>query len=668
MSTHPTLPSPRRARRAPRRTPRAAWAAGLVVGFVCGIGPAAEPVPAVDLLTITELTAEQAAAIRARQAAKPALAGSSKHQFEAAFKAAGMTPEQIDRLWREVPGVRRRMRLHWSHGGSGLLLPVLVEMFADTRDPEWQRVANHWSNLLHLPAVERLSVDGARALASFDGHLRLPAITSMEPAVAAALAGARDVSLPGVTSLPENVAAAFRGRGRHDGSTLRLRGITEMSVEALKSLTHFRGRLDLSGIKHITPDMAKVLHASPLFEIWLDGVESLSPEVAALLMRPEPDGQFVTTYRFGGLKTFPPEVARQWAGVHAGLLLPGDVEISVATARELAAFPGSLELGVTSLTPEVARLLAESPGQLTLSGLETLSPDVAQAFSHRQRYGVTMPALRTLEADAVRALCDNSGARLRGMDDPEAPGLRCRSGAWSFPGLETISADAAAALAETDGHQFEFWGLSSLSAEAAQGLAATRGWDGRLLAISHLSPGAARGLAKRRGAIELPGLEALDPAAAAAFGLHTEDLYLGIRELPGDVARELWRQRGSLRFLAVESLSPEAAAWISRHVGNQLIFERLKSLSVQTARALADCPSFLRSFPGVTDLSGPDSVAIVRTLADAPGYLSLSGLRLVSPEALAILRERPLTGLPLASQMRVVGGQPRPAPAKSGLP
>jgi hypothetical protein len=232
--------------------------------------------------------------------------------------------------------------------------------------------------------------------------------------------------------------------------------------------------------------MAKVLHASPLFEIWLDGVESLSPEVAALLMRPEPDGQFVTTYRFGGLKTFPPEVARQWAGVHAGLLLPGDVEISVATARELAAFPGSLELGVTSLTPEVARLLAESPGQLTLSGLETLSPDVAQAFSHRQRYGVTMPALRTLEADAVRALCDNSGARLRGMDDPEAPGLRCRSGAWSFPGLETISADAAAALAETDGHQFEFWGLSSLSAEAAQGLAATRGWDGRLPSVISL--------------------------------------------------------------------------------------------------------------------------------------------------------------------------------------
>lgn len=665
MNTHPTLPWPRRARRAPSGTPRAAWAAGLVVGFVCGIGPAAEPVPAVDLLTITELTAKEAAAIRARQAAKPALAGSSKPQFEAAFKAAGMTPEQIDRLWREVPGVRRRMPLH---PFPDLPIPVLVEMFAETRDPEWQRVANHWSNVLHLPAVERLSVDAARALAAFEGQLRLPAITSMEPAVAAALAGARDVSLPGVTSLPENVAAAFRGRGRHDGSTLRLRGITEMSVEALKSLVHFRGRLDLSGIKHITPDMAKVLHASPQWEIWMDGVESLSPDVAALLLRPKPNGQFVRSYSFGGLKSLPPEVARQWAGVHTVVGLAGVVEISADTARELAAFPGRLELGVTSLTPEVARLLAESPGQLTLSGLETLSPDVAQAFSHKQRHGVTMPALRTLEADAVRALCDNSGARLRGMDDPEAPGLRWRSGTWSFPGLETISADAAAALAETDGDRFEFRGLSSLSAEAAQGLAATRGWDGRLLAIGHLSPGAARGLAKRRGAIELPGLEALDPAAAAAFGLHTEDLYLGIRELPGDVARELWRQRGSIRFLAVESLSPEAAAWISRHVGKQLIFERLKSLSVQTARALADCPSLLRSFPCVTDLSGPDSVAIVRTLAGAPGYLSLDGLRLVSPEALAILRERPLTGLPLASQLRVVGGQPRPAPSKSGLP
>ena len=166
-------PQPRPAAVARRPTTVVPWlacGAWLLAAVLCGPARAADPVPTVDLLTIEELTVKEAATIRARQAAKPALAGSSDAQFEAAFKAAGMSPEQIDRLWQELSRAPRRRA-----GRQGLLLSRVLDFFAETRDPEWQRVANQWSDFLHLPALERLSPEAARGLGSFNGRLRLPA-------------------------------------------------------------------------------------------------------------------------------------------------------------------------------------------------------------------------------------------------------------------------------------------------------------------------------------------------------------------------------------------------------------------------------------------------------------------------------------------------------------
>jgi hypothetical protein len=635
-----------------RASRRAAWAAAIVAGLSWGMAGAADPAPPVDMLTVTELTAKEATAIRARQAAKPPLTGSSNAQVEAAFKAGGMTREQIDRLWRDVSRMPRQA------GHEGMAMPVIVEFLTDTGDPEWQRVANQWSNFLHLPALERLPADAARGLAGFPGSLRLPGVTMLEPPVAAALSGARDLSLPGVTALPANVAAAWRGRNHPQGGRLRLTGLAEISVEALQSLAGYKGALDLSGLRRLTPEMAKAIHAGAATEIWLDGLETLTAEAAAILMRPEPQGQFATMFRFGGLKTFPPELARLWAGVHTGLSLPGLAEISPAAARELVAFPGRLELGVTSLTPEVARLLAEGPSLLTLSGLESLPADVARELAREQEM-LDLPALRRLDAEAAGALVAEGDGLCRGSGVPRGGGGFMSSHAMlRLSGLESISGDTADALVRHDGPRIELRGIVRLSPEAAQGLAAVPMWDGSLPRLDSLSRGAAQALATRRAQLEFRGLIAIDADVAAALGRHTDTLELGLRELPEDVARGLSRQRGCLRLPAVESLSPEAAGWLGRHRGTELIIPGVKALTAETARALADCPSFNGQFPGITDLSGPDSAAIARAVARTPGYLSLSSLRTVSPQALAILRERPQTGLPLENQIRVIGGPP----------
>jgi hypothetical protein len=152
------------------RSARAAWLAGVVAGLSWGMAWAVDAASPVDLLTVTDLTAKEAAAIRGQQAAKPPLAGSSDAQFDVAFKAVGMTPEQIDRLRRDLSRLPRRV------GSEGLALPALVEFLAETADPDWQRVANQWSQFLHLPAVQQLSADAARGLAGFGGSLRLPGV------------------------------------------------------------------------------------------------------------------------------------------------------------------------------------------------------------------------------------------------------------------------------------------------------------------------------------------------------------------------------------------------------------------------------------------------------------------------------------------------------------
>ena len=107
-------PQPRPAAVARRPTTVVPWlacGAWLLAALACGGSRAADPVPTVDLLTIEELTVKEAATIRGRQAAKPALAGSSDAQFEAAFKAAGMSPEQIDRLWQDSATIPRVMAI-----------------------------------------------------------------------------------------------------------------------------------------------------------------------------------------------------------------------------------------------------------------------------------------------------------------------------------------------------------------------------------------------------------------------------------------------------------------------------------------------------------------------------------------------------------------------------
>jgi hypothetical protein len=638
------------------RSARAAWLAGVVAGLSWGMAWAVDAASPVDLLTVTDLTAKEAAAIRGQQAAKPPLAGSSDAQFDVAFKAVGMTPEQIDRLRRDLSRLPRRV------GSEGLALPALVEFLAETADPDWQRVANQWSQFLHLPAVQQLSADAARGLAGFGGSLRLPGVAVLEPPVAAALAGVRDLSLPGITEMPANVAAAWRGRNHPQGGRLRLTGLAEISVEALQSLAAYNGYLDLSGLKRLTPEMAKAIHAGAATEIWLDGLETLTPEAAAILLRPKPEGQFGTMFRFGGLKTFPPEVARLWAGVHTGLSLPGLAEISPAAARELVAFPGRLELGMRSLTPEVARLLAEGPSSLTLSGLESLPADVARELGREQEM-LDLPALRRLDADAARAfLAEDDGLRRGSGERRGGGGFPSSHALLRLNGLESISGDTADALVQPDGPQIELRGIVRLSPEAAQGLAAVTMWDGSLPRLGSLSRGAAQALATRRGPLEFRGLIALDPDAALALGRHTDALELGLRELPEDVARGLWRHRGSLKLPAVESLAPESAAWLGRHRGTELVIPGVKSLSMETARALADCPSFNGQFLGITDLSGPDADAVVRAMARAPGYLSLPHLRTVSPQALAALRERPQTGLPLDKDIRVIARPPAKRP------
>lgn len=110
--------------------------------------------------------------------------------------------------------------------------------------------------------------------------------------------------------------------------------------------------------------------------------------------------------------------------------------------------------GLTSITPEVARILSFREGRqpvgLSLNGLKTITPEVAEALASGERGGLSLGGLTTISVEVARGL---SGVRRKLM----------------LNGLKTLSRESAVELAK---HQSKLtlFALTELSDEAAEAL------------------------------------------------------------------------------------------------------------------------------------------------------------------------------------------------------
>lgn len=194
------------------------------------------------------------------------------------------------------------------------------------------------------------------------------------------------------------------------GAELDLHNVTSVTPAVMKVLATCRGALNLSGLVELTPECARhlVRFHRPLD---LDGLRAISDATAEAL------GQHVGWLFLNGLKRLSPTAARCLAShqpvVHLGELynwvsLNGLDSLSDEAAWALGGVPGDLSLdGIDSLSPMALQGIARHKvGILSLRGLWSLSDEAAALFSDRTNI-VDLSGLREVSPEAFASLRNN---------------------------------------------------------------------------------------------------------------------------------------------------------------------------------------------------------------------------------------------------------------------
>lgn len=407
---------------------------------------------------------------------------------------------------------------------------------------------------------------------------------------------------------------------------------------------------DTNQFQQLTVEQAQRLARDKSGRLLLDGLKSLSPEVAAELAKHE------GWLSLNGLTTISDEAAAALAQHKRALHLDGLTKISDATAAALAGHRGELSLnGLSAISDESARALARhTGGRLFLNGLTTLSGEAGKALAKRNgggpSFAVSLEGLTSLSVEAAAALADSHGHNWHGH----------------LPAFKTVSVEVAQAFAKEGANIRSMTGLTTISDEAARLLLPKIG--GNLPELKTLSPEAAKTLAKARGSLVLDSLTSLSDEVAKAL---TEDahnrgnLYLGgLTTITPDTARAICRREGDLYLNGLTTIPDDVLKALAEHrspgYARPIVYldglttvsdegaavlaswpkwsgklPVLPSLSEQAAKALATSRNFKGSLPALKTLSPK----VARALAQRKGNLSLDGLTSLSDESAAALAE-----------------------------
>ena len=227
---------------------------------------------------------------------------------------------------------------------------------------------------------------------------------------------------------------------------LLIAGLTSLSDEAAAALGKRSVRLQLNDQVTLSDTADAVLRANPMISFernqasrfvratdqqlpWDETeIVTLTVEQARQLMQRLMQRSWNSTLWLPRLSSLTPEVARVLATHDGELGLNGLTDVPSSVATELTKHKGALHLnGLDSIPLETAEALAEHKGPLYLRGLKTLTPEVAQALARHQGDHLLLDGVRTLPPEAAEALAK----------------CKCYVG---LLGLTTMPNEAAAAL------------------------------------------------------------------------------------------------------------------------------------------------------------------------------------------------------------------------------
>ena len=196
------------------------------------------------------------------------------------------------------------------------------------------------------PSTTSLTPEQAGDLvSSANGTIALDAVTSLSPEAAIQLAANEGgLSLDGLSSLDAAVAQALAMHGRLDG-------VDPDSIDIDAVLAKLGGLFAVDGDGEMDVDGL------------LNGIESLLTDLPAEATGDDADGAA-------------PDASDPW------LSLGGLKTITPGVAAALAMHDGPLLLdGLTTITPDVAGALATHSGELSLAGLQSLGADARAALA-----------------------------------------------------------------------------------------------------------------------------------------------------------------------------------------------------------------------------------------------------------------------------------------------
>jgi hypothetical protein len=303
------------------------------------------------------------------------------------------------------------------------------------------------------------------------------------------------------------------------------------------------------------------------------------------------------------------------------LTLVSSVGIAVALLAQAvkSEAEGVTAEAVTEMGESEAKECLRSHGPLVFEKLTTLNPRVA-AMLAKHKHGLALNALESIdEATAIalsRAECDLSLDGLMTVDEPAAVALSRSQAKLSMTGLCELKSVALARKLAKQGHL-------------------------RLPRIPVIDRPVAAVMGECRCTLEAGQLTILDheAVARALVGDGQRDVSLPyLQKLTADGAKGLIDAQCDLRFPNLTSIDEDTANVLAHHVG-VLDLDSACRVSTKALEALLGNSGSI-GLGSLASLGDPVSAGVLDALAKHGWPLCLSGLRSITPEEAAALRDR----------------------------
>lgn len=448
------------------------------------------------------------------------------------------------------------------------------------------------------------------------------------------------LELPNVSEVD---AATMRILADYDG-VVTLPAITELTPKSAKECRHFGAggwgaALEFPNVSTIPPEAARALATCEALLVF-PHLRELSLETARRLAASKGTGLVL-----GGLTTLPADVAEALATIQAerGLLLPDLVDLdSEPLAKKFSRQDHAFFPSVRRMTPRIASALRGSEGgELSLPSLDKVTLELAKEFVGAGYYWLSLGGAGELAPDVAAVLATHHGPLV-------------------FPGHDAFSCTVAAKLAAHE-HAIVLPHIANVPDDLLRGLVNHRG-PLLLASVSSLTADQAKALARHAGPVSLPSFDRLTPEVAAFLApkIEIDDI-----ELPAlttidatSAAALVSHSRNRITLDGLTDLSPESASALAQFEGT-LWFPGITTLSAETARTLAahrgplvlgvtedlesDAMAALVKHAGDLSLLGVTSVSdeLGEVLAAAPGTLNLPSVSHVERQAARMLLARP---------------------------